>query len=101
MQSNGNLKNKILSFVLCLFYLLGIIGLCWVIKGALREDRVCLDYGGDVYVEWSKWWGLKSGGYPLRVIGGEWHRRTNDGDWIPMMIEPVYGPESSSPRIMP
>lgn len=49
------------------------------------EDRywqVNLDYDGSAYITKDSWWGIKQETRPLKLIRGEWHFKSKNGEWL-------------------
>lgn len=55
--------------------ILALVGLISIIGGALPKVGYELDYGGQIIVIRSAWWGLSSTRFPIRLQHlGEWKR---------------------------
>jgi hypothetical protein len=47
-----------------------------------RYWQINLDYDGSAYITRDSWWGIKQEMRPLKIIRGEWHFKSKNGEWL-------------------
>lgn len=61
--------------------LLAIVGIWWIVSGALPTGRFELMNGGYVTLVRTSWWGMREKRFLVRLQDTEWFVQAKTGDW--------------------
>lgn len=70
-----------------LAYILMLVGIGATVRGAVSTTTVELGFGGDIEMVTTSWWEFQEERQPLMLRDNEWHARSDNGDWYPVVVD--------------